>query len=288
MDNPFSIHYPDQVDSELIKLAVNGDKKALENLILRHQVFVYNLSLKMSHNTDDAQDLTQEVFIKAITALGKFEQKSSFRTWLYRITVNHFLNTRKRKSELHIKDFESYFSSIERMPVYELNAAEENELKESIDELRIRCTAGMLMCLDREQRLIYILGEMFRIDHTLGSEIIGITPGNFRVRLMRARNDLYSWMNKRCGLVNLTNPCRCSKKTKGYIEAGFVDPENLQFNARYRQKMYELSQQEAIAIENTIEDLHGQIFLDHPFQLSASPKVLDGILNNELLRSILH
>src|ERR1700755_550491 len=100
MDNPFQLNYTDQVDTDLVTLAISGDKKALQNLIIRHQVFIYNLALKMTKSVEDAEDLTQEVFIKAITALANFEGKSKFRNWLYRIAVNHFLNTKKNKSEL--------------------------------------------------------------------------------------------------------------------------------------------------------------------------------------------
>ena len=95
MDNPFQINYHDQVDTDLVKLSISGDKKALQNLVIRHQAFVYNLAFKMTKNAEDAEDLTQEVFIKAITALSKFEGKSKFNTWLYRITVNHFITQKK-------------------------------------------------------------------------------------------------------------------------------------------------------------------------------------------------
>ena len=264
MDNPFQINYPDQFDADLVKLAINGDKKALQSIIVRHQIFIYNLALKMTKSVEDAQDLTQEVFIKAITALTKFEGKSQFRTWLYRITVNHFLNTKKRKAELKIADFESYFNSIDNIPVYDLSNQEQYELTESIEEIRISCTAGMLLCLDREQRMVYILGEMFDINHNLGAEILGISPGNFRIRLMRAKQDLYNWMNERCGLVNKSNPCRCAKKTRAYIDAGYVDPNNLKFNTRYKKKIYELSRGKALSISNTVEDLHKSIFQQHP------------------------
>ncbi|TMI82693.1 MAG: sigma-70 family RNA polymerase sigma factor, partial [Bacteroidetes bacterium] len=86
MDNPFQIDYTDQFDTDLIKLSIHGDRKALQSLVVRHQSFVYNLALKMTRSVEDAEDLTQEVFIKAITGLSKFEGKSKFRTWLYRIT----------------------------------------------------------------------------------------------------------------------------------------------------------------------------------------------------------
>ena len=287
MENPFHLIYTDQVDADLVALATQGDKKALETLITRHQIFVYNLALKMTRQPEDAEDLTQEVFIKAITALAKFKGKSSFRTWMYRITVNHFLNSRKKKQEIKVQDFESYFNSIDSMPESELNTIEQKELSETVEEIRINCTAGMLMCLDKEQRLIYILGEMFDIDHLLGSEILGITPGNFRIRLMRARKDLYNWMNKRCGLINEANPCRCARKTKGYIKAGIVDPDHLTFNIRYKQRIWDLSNKDAKTISETVEDLYRKVFQSHPLQLPLTKnRIVDEVINNELIRSL--
>jgi RNA polymerase sigma factor (sigma-70 family) len=289
MDSPFQINYTDQIDADLVKLSIHGDKKALQSLVIRHQGFVYNLALKMTRSAADAEDLTQEVFIKAITALSKFEGKSKFRTWLYRITVNHFLNAKKSKSELKVIDFETYFNSIDNIPVYELSDKDQTDFKETIEEIRINCTAGMLLCLSREQRMIYILGEMFEIDHKLGSEILGISTANFRIRLMRARKDLYNWMNKRCGLVNKANPCRCAKKTKGFIKAGIVDVDNLKFNRRYKSKIFELSKQKAVSITNTVDDLYKNIFRDHPFQEPVTPqKIVNEIFNNNLVKLILN
>ena len=285
MDNPFSEQYSDYEDIKLVHLSTKGDKKALQNLITRHQLYVYNLALKMTGNTQDAEDLTQEAFIKAITGLSKFEAKSNFRTWLYRITVNHFLNTKKRKSEYNIVNFESYFNSIDSMPSSDLNEQEENELKETIEELRISCTSGMLMCLSREQRMVYVLGELFDINHNLGGEILDISPGNFRIKLMRARKDIYEWMNNRCGLVNKDNPCRCSKKTKAYIRAGKVDPDNLQFNTRYKSKIKDLSKDNAVHITETVEELNRKVFQDHPMQDSQrASKIINEIFNNDLMK----
>ncbi len=287
MDNPFSIHYPDHVDSELIRFAVNGDKKALQQLIMRHELFVYNLALKMTRNRDDAHDLTQEAFIKAITSLSKFEGKSRFRTWLYRITVNHFLNTRKRRTEYLITDFESYFDGIDKMPNSELNGAEEESLRDAIEELRIWCTAGRLMCLDRDQRIIYILGEMFKVDHHLGADIMGISPGNFRIKLLRARTDLHNWMNKKCGLVNPANSCRCSKKTRAYIEKGAVDPSNLQFNRDFTQRVFQISERESLHVEHAIEDISSRVFASHPMQQPVKSVLVEELVDNTLINQIL-
>ena len=288
MTDFLSNNYTDYEDTELVHLSIDGDKKALQTLIIRHQLFVYNLALKMVGNTADAEDITQEVFIKVITALSKFEGKSKFRTWLYRITVNHFLNNKKKNSKLKVVNFESYFNSIDDIPDFHLNDQEQKEYRDTIEEIRINCTTGMLLCLSKEQRMIYILGEMFDIDHNLGGDILGITPGNFRIKLMRTRKELYNWMNKKCGLVNTANSCRCAKKTRGYIEIGKVDPTSLQFNTRYTSQISELSKIKAVELTNTVDELHRKIFQSHPAQTPVqASKIVDEILSNDLIKSIL-
>ena len=288
MTDFFSDNYTDYNDTELVDLSINGNKKALQTLIIRHQLFVYNLALKMVGNVADAEDITQEVFIKVITALAKFNGESKFRTWLYRITVNHFLNNKKKNGKLQVVNFESYFNDIDNIPSFDLNDQEQKEYRDTIEEIRINCTTGMLLCLSQEQRMIYILGEMFDLDHNLGGEILGITPGNFRIKLMRTRKELYNWMNKKCGLVNAKNPCRCSKKTRGYVAAGIVDPENLQFNTRYTSKISKFSKNKATKFSNTVDELNKKVFQSHPSQVPIqASKIVDDILNNNLIKSIL-
>jgi len=288
MSDYFSENYSDYDDVQLVSLSVDGNKKALQVLVVRHQLFVYNLALKMVGDVSDAEDLTQEVFIKVITALAKFKAESKFRTWLYRITVNHFMNSKKKNSKLEVVSFESYFNSIDAIPSFDLNDHEQKEYKDTIEEIRINCTTGMLMCLSKEQRMIYILGEMFDIGHNLGGEILGITPGNFRIKLMRTRKELYNWMNNRCGLVNTENPCRCSKKTKGYINEGKVDPSQLQFNKSYTTKISALSESKAVEFTNTVDELNKKVFQTHPAQTPVqASKIVDEILNNDLIKSIL-
>ena len=143
--------------------------------------------------------------------------------------------------------------------------------------------AGMLMCLDREQRMIYILGELFEIDHQTGADIFGITPANFRQRLSRVRKDLYNWMNKKCGLVNTDNPCRCPKKTKGFVEKGFVNPEKLKWNSNFRKRISDLSETEAENMQNEYEKIYTDLYKDHPFKETSdkSEVILSVIWRNK-------
>ena len=95
MEDTFKHSHIQIDDTVLIGQALKGDKKALENLIKKHQNWIYNVALGMVSDNTEAADITQEVLIKVITKLSTFKRKSSFRTWLYRIVKNHFLNMKR-------------------------------------------------------------------------------------------------------------------------------------------------------------------------------------------------
>ena len=231
--NPFEISYDNSIDLRLIDEALKGSSKSLEQLIKRHQHYIYNVALKMVLSPFDAEDITQEVLIKVVTKLSQFEGKSDFRTWLYRITFNHFLKMKKYWLEDTIVSFEDYGNDLQNIKDVELTKEEELSQFELIKEAKLSCMMGMLLCLNREQRLVYILGEIFEADHNIGSELLDISKANFRKRLERARKDLYQFMNNKCGLINKKNPCRCARKTSGFIKSGWVDRDKMKFNANY-------------------------------------------------------
>ncbi len=99
MHNPFTEIVDETTDRELIEQSQNGSQSAVEKLILRHQAWIYNIAIRMVFHPHDAEEVTQEVLIKAITRLSTFHGESQFRTWLYRITANHVLNMKRREGE---------------------------------------------------------------------------------------------------------------------------------------------------------------------------------------------
>lgn len=286
-DNPFSKNYSGQEDDVLIAEALNGSESALVELISKHQNYIYNLAFKMVLSPYDAEDITQDVIIKVITKLRQFNGKSSFRTWLYRITVNHFLNMNKKWLEERYYTFPLYETDLDNIAIQPLSTSEEIEMKDLVEEARLGCMAGMLLCLSREQRIVFILGEIFAIPHSLGAEILNISKDNFRQRLSRSRHDLYQFMNNKCGLVNHDNPCRCQKKTKGFIQADWVDPKTMKFNTKYRKRIYEVISVKDSNLK-TLEYLeYGNLMREHPFQEKEFiKKIITNILNNASVKSI--
>ena len=85
-------------DKQLVERVQNGDKKAFDLLVLKYQQRIISLVSRFVHNPTDAQDITQEAFIKAYRALPKFRGESAFYTWMYRIAVNTAKNYMAVKS----------------------------------------------------------------------------------------------------------------------------------------------------------------------------------------------
>ena len=256
-------------DQVLIEQALSGSRRAIEDLIKKHQDFIYNVAMKLVMDPEDAQDLTQEALIKVVTNLSKFQGRSSFRTWAYRIVVNHFLNAKKSNPEKAVTTFDAFGKALDETQDFELSQEEQVTMAETVTEARVGCMSAMLLCLDREQRLIYTLGDVFQIDHHTGAEIFNLSSDNYRQKLSRARRDLYSFMHNKCGLINTANPCRCLKKTKSFIKRGWVDPENLKFADDRLQNVRSSLPERAKELEDAINGDYLELYRDHPYHKSG-------------------
>lgn len=289
MNNPFLKEYTsDKTDIQLVEEAQNGNKKALEDLILKHQPYIYNIAWKMVRHPSDAEDLTQEATIKVITNLAQFKGKSSFRTWAYRIVANHFLMSKRRPNESVFESFDKMAQGLEMTPDHPLTELEQQENNEFIREMNYSCMSGMLLCLTREQRLVYILGEMFNADHNLGSEILEISKDNFRQRLSRARKDIFNFMNEKCGLVNKSNPCRCHKKVTFALNNKVIDSKNLLFNRTEYSNFKNEIKGDADDMMEIIDDKYAELYGELPFKKDFDKKTfLENIVNDEHIKDLM-
>lgn len=267
-------------DEELVEKAREGVRRALEVLFERYQAFIYNVAWKMLHNPDDAEDARQEVILKVITNLAKFEGRSAFKTWIYRITINHILSLKKKNLEGRVQGFQDHKAALDNIPDQEISETEKFEMADYIEEIKIRCMSAVLLCLDREQRMIYIVGDLLKINHNLGAELFEISKDNFRQKLRRARKDLSSYLNKQCGLVNKNNPCRCSKKTKTMVANGLVDERGLQFNIETRKKFHQIAKERFEKAYDRIDEQVDKLYGLHPYKDKFDTQVVQEILKD--------
>ncbi|MBC6994089.1 RNA polymerase sigma factor [Neolewinella lacunae] len=288
--NPFKSTYSsDQTDQELIQQVLEGNKNALTQLVERHQPFLYNTAWKMTGSIADAEDLTQETWIKIISNLSRFKQESTFQTWAYRIAKNHFLNSKTKASSVFANNFEELGARLDAAPNTDLSESEQMEQRETIREVRLNCLSGMLLCLTKEQRLIYIIGEIFSADHTIGSEIMEISKANYRMKLSKARKDLYNFMQNKCGLVNKANPCRCHKKVTFATANGMVDAKNLLYNRKEYSTFKEQLGDDANFLVDDSELKYASLHHDHSFKTQFEKKnFLVQLLDDENWKSRLN
>ena len=91
-------------DNELIGKFLNGDREAFDELVVRHQKQVYATAYRMVGHAETAEEIAQETFIRAFKGLRSFRRKSSFSTWMYRVTMNLcYTELKRRKKEAELK-----------------------------------------------------------------------------------------------------------------------------------------------------------------------------------------
>jgi len=180
----------DLKERELIRRAKQGDMLAFEELILQHEKIVYNLALRMMNHSEDAQDISQEVFLKAYRSLQNFDERSAFSTWLYRITHNTCIDEmRKRKGKQSYsleEELESADGTMQRQVADAGDTPEESLMrKEQKSEI-----LQALDTLSEEHKAAIILRDVKGMAYEEIAEILELSLGTVKSRISRARNQL--------------------------------------------------------------------------------------------------
>jgi len=215
----------------LVEKAKAGDEAALEGVVRGVQDRVYNLAMRMLGNPSDAQDAAQEILVKVVTHLSSFRGESAFTTWVHRVAANHLLSARQKRSR---DEANMAFETLSGLIEQGVKLAEQEPPRDQADrvleeEMAIQCTQGMLLCVDREHRLAFILGEILELSSDEGAAVLEISSDAFRQRLARARTKINSFMAGRCGLFDQSAKCRCKLQVSMALKLGVLDRDRLRF-----------------------------------------------------------
>ena len=180
----------DLQEKDLIRKAKQGDMLAFEELILKHEKIVYNLALRMMNHSEDAMDISQEVFLKAYRSLANFDERSAFSTWLYRITHNTCIDEiRKRKGKQTYsleEDLESEDGSMQRQVADDGDTPEESLMRKEQKSEILRA----LDTLSEEHKAAIILRDVKGLSYEEIAEILELSLGTVKSRINRARTQL--------------------------------------------------------------------------------------------------
>jgi RNA polymerase sigma factor (sigma-70 family) len=196
--------------------AASGDLAAIDAMLRAIQPGVYNLAVRMLGNRDDGADACQEILLKIVTHLSSFRAESNFTTWVFQIARNHLLTSATRSKEHPTSSLDAMAERLAEGLRYSnvepsLSAQDKLEAK----QIAIGCTQNMLMALDREHRLAYLLDVIFGLTSEEGAAVLGLSSSAYRKRLSRAKQSLDKFTQDQCGLNRSEasfNGCRCEKQ----------------------------------------------------------------------------
>jgi len=177
------------IPAELIIKASHGDNSAFKEIYQSCSGFVYSVALRIVNNTADAEEVTQEVFIKMYHNLNSFAFRSSFKTWLYRVTTNCAINTYRQRAKERNRsvDFEIASNQIEGpVPVQPDTAKEET----------LSLLNKLLSCLSADERACIILREIEGLSYKEIAAALKINLNTIRTRLRRAREAILAYSKR--------------------------------------------------------------------------------------------
>jgi RNA polymerase sigma factor (sigma-70 family) len=210
-------------EAALVARAVDGDKAALEEVIRLLADPLYRLALRMVWRPADAEDATQEIMIRVVTRLASWRGEAKLLTWAYRIGVNYLLNlhrqTPQEAQQVSLDEFRDNLA--DGLADADYRGPEAAMLAE---EMRLTCTQAMLQCLERGERVAFVLADVFELSSAEAAWVLETTPAAYRKRLERARHRIRAFMESTCGLVNPDAFCRCARRVPKAIAVGRMDP----------------------------------------------------------------
>ncbi|MEI6530200.1 MAG: sigma-70 family RNA polymerase sigma factor [bacterium] len=171
---------------ELLHRAQRGDQTAFAELVRQHQNLVYTLALRILANPEDALDVSQDVFVRVWRALPRFEGRSAFSTWLYRITANICLDyLKRRKRDRHWNKNPEQFEPKE--------IEEECPVEEEIHQLELKDQVSQVLArMNANYRSALVLRDIYGFAYEEVASTLHISLSAAKIRIYRARLDFKS------------------------------------------------------------------------------------------------
>lgn len=180
-------------EAAIVRKVLGGDANAFETLVLEYEKNVYNIALRMTGNSEDAADMTQEAFIKAYNSLQSFRGDSKFSVWLYRIVSNvclDFLRSKNRRPtvSLSVEDDDGEDA--------QLDVADESQSPEHLLDRKLtrESVRRGLDSLPPDYRQILLLREIQGLSYDEIAQALGLEVGTVKSRIFRARKRLCTFL----------------------------------------------------------------------------------------------
>jgi len=184
------------LDWAVVQKVQAGNVGAFDQLVQKYREPIFSVVYNMTGNREDASDLTQDAFIKAFQAIGRFKGKSSFFTWLYRIAVNGTMTFLKKNRRRRFVNYENINEEVAGAEILErLTAKNRTEKGVLVRELQEKLNES-LQKLSPKHRTVVVLHEIEGLEHAEIAEITKTTVGTVRSRLHYAKQQLQAYLGE--------------------------------------------------------------------------------------------
>ena len=214
----------------LVARAQEGDRAALEAVIAGVRDRIYNLALRMLWHPADAEDATQEILVRHRHPPRLVPRRER----VYHLGLPRGLELPPHHPQAPGRARGVDIRALRRTARRGAGAGCARSCGRGGEPVagrggQARLLQGMLLCLDRDHRLAYILGDVFGVTSQEAAEIVGISPVALSQAALPGTGRLHGFMERKCGLVNPDNPCRCARRVEHAVRVGRVDPDQLLF-----------------------------------------------------------
>lgn len=187
---------PEISDQELVARTQAGDPAAFDQLVVRFSPRLYGLVYNMTSNHEDTNDLLQEIFAKAYRAIGGFQGKSSFYTWIHTIAVNRTLNFLKKRGKRYSISLDDADAAVENDPLFIEATASSDPVREAgLKELQKKLNEALFK-LSPKHRAVVTMFDIQGMPHAEIAKILGVSEGTVRSRLFYAHRELQSYLDE--------------------------------------------------------------------------------------------
>lgn len=253
----------DNLTQNELSKAIEKDEIVIARIINLVKDDIFNLAFYYLSDFQLAEDCTQEILLKIIDKISSLKEPSLIKNWSNKIAANYLRNYKRDNDKFRYISFEIMEQDSKSHLEAPFDEPFEIEDKNSyIYELKISCTIAMLMCLKEEDRMVFVLSNLLKLNSNEGAELLDISPESYRKKLSRAKEKLMNFVSRNCGLLNKESSCICRRRLKYAIDMDrikvgrfyFISDEYLNDKLNIESKVEEMEQ---------LDEL-GDIFKNNP------------------------
>lgn len=187
-------------------------QEQFQDIMQTYGTYIYNFSLKLTTNPDDASDLLQNTFLKAWQHINELRDDKAIKYWLRAICFNEFKMWLRKYKHITLdfkEDMDEFGQDYPAMISIKPSVIDEMVMEEQVKKLRDGCFLAMTRKLTLPQRMAFSLVDMFGLTITETAGLLDITPKAVKGLLYRARSCLTNFFKDHCNILEMNNPCSC-------------------------------------------------------------------------------